>query len=548
MRALAAFIWAITASVPNVTANESDINVWPPPRNIEVKGPPLLLGEKFHFVLEDHSEVPRSLQYAMQRTLVHLSGTPRVFGDSCIASNGPLEVLESLSLKLTSSLHEASMAPSVSTLYNYSIHIDGSNSATAIAPSIYGLMYAMETFSQLVGREAEGKHTIGMVHSIVSIVDSPSYAWRGLMLDSGRRFIPVPVVYNLLDTMAANKLNVLHLHASDYCRFAVESKKFPNLTAALTGVYAGFYTQDDVKDMISYAGDRGIRVVPEFDVPGHSRGFRPLKSAGVHFCEDDEAQSQLFDDPEGETYAVVHDVMEEMAELFTDEIFNIGCDEAYVKGRCSLNSTFDFERRLLNAISNEFGKTPAGWEEVLFSADAATNDTIVDAWSEVQASNITAKGHMAIESHSYAFYFTEAVPGGPEGWEDCWYDISTGVPQSQRSLLLGGEMSMWTDTYCIEEQCGAFPGGPPPVGAALFDPAHDDAFAKSIGGMIWPRGYVAAGAFWNFDASKDPAAPDFVKGIWALNDLLSKRGALTCPTDCSCDQLHACGKPYLPPN
>ena len=119
------------------------------------------------------------------------------------------------------------------------------------------------------------------------------YKWRGVMIDSGRRFFPMPVVENLLDTMAVAKLNVLHLHASDFCRFGVESTTYPNLTSSLTGVYGGFYTQQNIKDMIAYAGDRGIRVVPEFDLPGHARGMRPLIPDGVVFCDNAPSQSQV---------------------------------------------------------------------------------------------------------------------------------------------------------------------------------------------------------------------------------------------------------------
>merc|ERR1719343_1689139 len=121
------------------------------------------------------------------------------------------------------------------------------------------------------------------------------------MLDAGRRFFPVPLVKNLLDTMAAVKLNVLHLHASDMCRFGVESKLFPNLTATLVGAQGGFYTQDDVHDLVAYAADRGIRVVPEFDVPGHARGMLPIEGK-VHFCSADATRSQLYSDPQGQTY------------------------------------------------------------------------------------------------------------------------------------------------------------------------------------------------------------------------------------------------------
>ena len=277
----------------------------------------------------------------------------------------------------------------------------------------------------------------------------------------------------------------------------------------------------------------------------HSRGFRPLISDGVHFCQDIDSKNQLYNDPEKETLKIVTDVLSEMASLFPDEEFHIGCDETGVKGPCSLNSTFSFERTLLNSVQHAFGKIPAGWEEVLFDAGAATPETIVHAWSRHQPAEITATGRKAVMSQGSHFYFTEAAGAYPLGWEKCWFDIATGVPSDQRSLLIGGEASMWTDTYCITNQCGAFPEGPaPPVGSPLFPPGKDEAFGRSVGGMIWPRGYVAAAAFYNFNASQNSTDDSFVDAIWAMNDKLSKRGALVCPSKCECDQLHACGKPY----
>ena len=83
----------------------------------------------------------------------------------------------------------------------------------------------------------------------------------------------------------------------------------------------------------------------------------------------------------------------------------------------------------------------------------------------------------------------------PQGWESFYYDISTGLTPAQLPMLLGGEMSMWTDTYCYIEQCGAF-NGPKPVGSALFPPEMDLPWSQSVAGMIWPRGYVGAAAFW----------------------------------------------------
>ena len=199
-------------------------------------------------------------------------------------------------------------------------------------------------------------------------------------------------------------------------------------------------------------------------------------------------------------YKTVHAIMREMAGLFVDEVFNIGSDETAAKGRCTVNSTFAIERKMLTAIETEFNKTAEGWEEVgpgpraallpllapqwlgerapgnrraprhppcsqrntrrapnlpchgrrgsqvYFDAGAATMKTIVDAWKSHTAADITATGHRAVESAEKHFYFTGPAPGGPAGWSKCWYDIGTGVPASQLPLLLGGEMSMWTDS------------------------------------------------------------------------------------------------------
>jgi len=431
----------------------------------------------------------------------------------------------------------------LSTRYDYNISIGaGQNASVKVsAASIYGAMYAMESFIQMLDSNGDVRH------SEVVIRDAPKHQWRALMIDPGRRFFPMPLVRNLLDTMAANKLNVLHLHASDHCRFSVESKVFPHLTGSLSGLHAGFYTQQDIKDMISYAEKRGIRVVPEFDVPGHARGMRPLKSEGLQYCTDEADQSQLFGDPENKTLNVLKRLMKEMSSLFPDEVFNIGCDETSAKGKCTVKSTFDLERQLLSYIANDLGKKPAGWEEVLFDASAATNNTIVDAWSQHNPAQITKTGRYAIESSEKHFYFTAPGKGGPRGWHQCWYDIDSGVPAGQKRLLLGGEISMWSDQYCYIEQCGSATGQPPPPGHALFDPKLDDAFGRSIGGMIWPRGYVAAAAFWNYDSSIDPKSPEFTKAVWRFNDQLASRGSWVCPSKCACDTTSACGKPYVKP-
>jgi len=226
--------------------------------------------------------------------------------------------------------------------YSYTLGISETNCPTAIitAKTIYGAQYGMESFSQLL--QLSDLSTISSTpiftfpYSSIMIDDAPQYAWRGLMIDSGRRFFPVPLVENLLDTMSANKMSVLHLHASDMCRFGVESLKYKNLTDALVGIMSGYYSQTDISNLISYAGDRGIRIVPEFDIPGHSRGFIPLINEGIQFCEpSDPTKSQLYGDPQNQTLNILTDLFSEMTSLFTDDVFHIGCDETSALGPCT---------------------------------------------------------------------------------------------------------------------------------------------------------------------------------------------------------------------
>ena len=165
----------------------------------------------------------------------------------------------------------------------------------------------------------------------ISIDDSPRFPWRGLMIDVSRHFIPLDVLKRNLDGMAAVKLNVFHWHLSDNQGFRVESKKFPKLhELGSDGLY---YTQDEVRDLIAYARERGIRVVPEFDMPGHSTawfvGYPELASGPGPY--EIERKWGVFDpamDPtREETYKFLDEFIGEMARLFPDQFFHIGGDE-----------------------------------------------------------------------------------------------------------------------------------------------------------------------------------------------------------------------------
>ena len=189
-----------------------------------------------------------------------------------------------------------------------------------------GVLRGLQTFLQLVAVSPDG-----FAVRAVSIQDQPRFLWRGLMIDVARHFIPLDVLRRNLDGMEAVKMNVFHWHLSDNEGFRVESKKLPKLQEG--GSDGQYYTQDEIRDLITYAHDRGIRVVPEFDMPGHSTawfvGYPELASGpGPYQLE---RKWGVFDpamDPTNEkTYKFLNDFLGEMAKLFPDQYLHIGGDE-----------------------------------------------------------------------------------------------------------------------------------------------------------------------------------------------------------------------------
>jgi hexosaminidase len=493
------------------------LRVLPPPRSIALDGPPLPVSS---FALEAASEgaLHPYIALAFERFLQRLPAAPAAL---------PLGAVQS---RVSVAVASGELRLDELTDYSYTLRATPDGAVRIASPTVYGAVYALESLAQLV--EAGG----ALQHERIAIADAPNFAWRGLMVDSGRRFFPMPTLLNLLDTMLAVKLNVLHLHASDECRFSVESKLFPNLTASLQGALGGFYTQDDIRDLVSNATARGIRVVPEFDIPSHSRGLRSIKSEGIVFCTDAPTQSQIYGDPANSTFNTLVTLFNEISALFPDPVFHIGADETSALGPCTVDSTFALERRVLSHLEGTLGKTAAGWEEILFDAGAATNKTIVYAWSRHTPQEIISAGRRAVDSASGDFYMTEPAGPYPGGWKNFWYDISTGVAPADIGMLLGSEMSMWTDSYCspVEaggQQCGAY-SGPPQVGAPLFPPERDAEWERSIGGMMFPRGFVGAMAYWNYNSSIDSQSDAFVTALWDLNDKILAAGGASCPTKC----------------
>ena len=201
-----------------------DVPVWPVPRSVTLSSnPPMPVSSSFKFELPDGA--PPALVDAASRyqSIIRQSG----HSDYRVASTGAGS-LTTASVSVTSSATQLTF----DTDYSYSIDINAG--AKIQSATIFGAMYGMETLAQLCVN--------GTLPSVGSIVDSPSYRYRGFMLDTGRRFVPKTDVLNSLEAMAASKMNVLHMHLSDDQRCAVDSVTYPNLTGSLTGDQKGSYT------------------------------------------------------------------------------------------------------------------------------------------------------------------------------------------------------------------------------------------------------------------------------------------------------------------
>src|SRR5216117_352795 len=298
-------------------AQNAPLTLIPMPANIEMGAGQLVVDPSFSVAISGHKE-PR-LQRAVEIFLSDLRSQTGML---------PLDMKVSDSSTGTLLIHADSRSKEVQELgeeESYRLEITSSG-AKLNAPTTLGVMRGLQTFLQLV--EAT---PAGFAAPAVNIDDKPRFPWRGLMIDAGRHFMPLDVIKRNLDGMAAVKLNVFHWHLSENQGFRIESKKFPKLHEM--GSDGLFYTQAEVKEIIAYAADRGIRVIPEFDMPGHSTawfvGYPELASGpGPYQIE---RNWGIFDpamDPtREETYKFLDKFIGEMAKLFPDRYFHIGGDE-----------------------------------------------------------------------------------------------------------------------------------------------------------------------------------------------------------------------------
>jgi len=474
--------------------------LWPQPQSVEYGSMTVTVdGNNFQFVSRE-SNPPSTLLKAFERyqdIIFNLQNMKKKMtmrsskkGDSDIHWDS-YSSLDTLEVSLASNSEELNEGTDES----YSLRVEAGVSILK-AQTVYGALRGLETFSQLVQPGLEGF----MVESTpVIIQDSPRFPWRGILVDTSRHYFPVDKILNILDAMSYNKMNVFHWHVIDADSFPIVSKVYPEFSAM--GAYApdAVYNQDEITYIIEYARLRGIRVMIEFDIPGHSSfGYSHPELVGCPEYYNHpyiyQKQSVALDPTLNATYEMLGNFLREMSYLFPDQYMHLGGDE--VRHDCweqkpsiktfmdanGIATYADLERYFWGRLSQEvlayIPKTFVLWDEVLVNRVPYPKGTLLHVWQkENYLVDAVRAGNRVIRSQGW--YLDQAVPGGTRyRWLETWLDfyelepIPSALTPQEGLNVLGGLAAMWTEQ----------------VDQMTFDP------------IVWPRASAVAERLWS---SKD---------------------------------------------
>ncbi|KAE8382218.1 glycoside hydrolase superfamily [Aspergillus bertholletiae] len=417
---------------------------------------------------------------------------------------------------------------------SYTLEIEeDSDSITINAETVWGALHAFTTLQQLIIYNGNGGF---IVEEPVSIKDSPLYPYRGIMVDSARNFISLPKIFEQLDGMALSKLNVLHWHIDDSQSWPIWIKSYPEM---VKDAYSSreIYSINDVRNVVNYARARGIRVIPEIDMPSHaSAGWRqvdpeivtcidswwsndnwPLHTA----VEPNPGQLDIIND---KTYEVVGNVYKDLSEIFPDHWFHVGGDE--IQPNC-----FNFSSYVTEWFAEDPSRTYHDllqywvdkavpmfesysddrrlvmWEDVVMSPEHAHDvptNIVMQSWNNglEYISNLTARGYDVIVSSS-DFFYLDCGHGGFVT-NDVRYNVMTNPDPDTPNFNYGGIGGSWCAPYktwqriynydftlnLTEAQAKHVIGATAPLWSEQVDDIN-------ISSMFWPRAAALAELVWS---------------------------------------------------
>lgn len=360
---------------------------------------------------------------------------------------------------------------------------------TIKATTVFGAVRAFETLTQLLdfGWIDTNGDPIFVVRAgfPLFIHDEPAFVFRGLMIDTSRHYLPLNLILNNLDAMAMNKLNVLHWHLTDSQSFPYQTKSNPELSQK--GAYKPqlIYTTKDIQTVIYQAYLRGIRVIPEVDMPGHTAAIANSHPEIMSHCS---FPSEPLNPTKPGVYDFVETIYKDLDDLFPDEFVHVGGDEVNFdcwdkdvdisKWMKEHNMTDAvqlyeyFETRLLDIVDNTVGKTPIVWQEVFNLNLTITNDTIVDVWKGFDKVTMEQATNQSFRVILSGCWYLDHLNDKWQDYYECYPRDFNGT-SDMMELVMGGHASMWGE--------------------------HVD--ASNFISRTWPRASAAAERLWTGDVS-----------------------------------------------
>lgn len=403
-----------------------------------------------------------------------------------------------------------------------------------------GVFRARKTIEQL---QALGEVPCGV------IFDYPRFRHRGLMIDESRTFKGAQFLKKQMDAMALLKFNILHLHLDDSAGWRIESETYPNLTAKGAfrvgahymeweksgykystqddpDAYGGYYTKDELRDLVAYAAERFITIIPEIEMPGHSLEVNHAYPEVSCTMEDGTHFKGAWDVCPGseETYKLLESVLTEVMDIFPSPYIHIGGDEASMavwpkcikcrermrqEGFTEVSQLQGYLVRRIEAFVRAHGRSIIGWDEILETG--VPRSAVIQSWRGISGGiKANAAGHkvvMSPNSHLYFDYYQDLIRKEPRAWGELTslrhvYSYEPVAPGMDESLVLGIQANIWCEWI-------------PTVEHAEY--------------MLWPRGFAVAEIGWSPRREKDPLG--FRERADRLRHVLMDRGYNTFDLD-----------------
>jgi hexosaminidase len=389
---------------------------------------------------------------------------------------------------------------------------DTSSLATLRAPTVFGALHALETLTQLLEFGwIEAGEPVFVIRGIpLVIADQPSFEFRGLMIDTGRHYLPINLILANLDAMAMNKMNVLHWHLVDRESFPYQTKSYPEI--AEKGAYhpKRIYTTKDIQTVIDEAYLRGIRVIPEIDMPGHTNAIAKSHPELMSHCP---LPSEPVDPTNPDIYGFVETIYKDLKDLFPDEYVHVGGDEVnfdcWAKSKKiskwmkqhNMTDTVDlyeyFETRLLRIV-DKLDKTPIVWQEVFNLNLTIPKNTIVDVWKGFDRETVEQATNQSFRVILSGCWYLDHLN---QNWKD-FYDCNPKDFNGTVELMLGGHASIWGESVD----------------------------ASNFMSRVWPRASATAERLWTGDVSNGAEKTIFER-IRQFRCRMVQRGFAAGPTE-----------------